>query len=356
MSDTEFGNGKTQSGIESKPEEAAKEEIPLGTGKVPHTEKADVQAEIHRQLFHQAVDALTPEPERSPGHAASQSLESDVAELLSIIQAGDILDILQYMKTHDVSQIAEEYEKATGVSLEARIKDADPEFDDGCVRSFVKEELIESCAYLIHQNVHSGTLKANILEQLGDILSDPELQGIIQTYGVMFVANMNLDILNSLPEVDRFDVAPALVKMFGSEQEILQYLKKEIEREMMYADPVTRVINAASVQLQDAAKIIEERLRESMQPGWTGGSGVRSAVSGSIREASKKLKAHAEHKQKKEKMMRMFRIAAAAALGLALAVLGGANPVFKIAVPILCGYAAWVFSPSSPESRRRRAR
>ncbi len=356
MSDTEFGSERSHQGADPKPDESVKDEKPLDAGKVPRAEKADVQAEISRQIVNQAVDL--PAPDKPAELPPLKNLDTDIAELIAVVQGGDILEILRYMKTHNVAHIAAEYEKATGVSLEAWIRDADPDFDDGCIRSFVKGELIETCAHLIHQNVHAGALSANLIGQLGDILSDPDLQSLIETYGIMFLANMNLDILYSLPEVDRFEVAPVLVNMFGSEQEVLTYLKDEIEREMMYGDPVTGVINAASLQLQDAAKIIEERLRESLQPRWPGGSGARSAVAGSIREASKKLKAHAERKRKSERMMRIFRIAAAAALGLTLAVLGGANPVFKIAVPILCGYAAWIFSPAPQGWRgiRRRKR
>lgn len=289
---------------------------------------------------------LTPRPH-------PHRLSAEINELLEAIRSGDIIDILYFMKTHDVVAIASAYKSTGTESLETIIKKADPEFDDGSIHSFLKDEIIETCAHLLARAIRKGQLSSQVLAELGDLLSNPEIQGVIQAYGAMFVANLHLDILKSLPEIDRFETAPILSSIFGSEEEVLRYLKDEISKEQGL-DPATRIIDSASIALQDAAKKIEEALQEIHIAGQKGGAGVRGVAISGIKDASRQLRMHAEAKREKAKMRRIFRVATAVCIGILVAVFGNANSAFRVLVPCLLGYGAWLAS-SVPQAKNSRA-
>ncbi|NMC62704.1 MAG: hypothetical protein GYA55_05985 [SAR324 cluster bacterium] len=305
-----------------------------------------VSTEQMKEVLSQELEAAkeTKELQDPSKNSSQQNLEEIVDELLHIIKDDNIGRLAQFMKDHDVPKLASAYESVRGQSLESKIKEVDPEFDDGCIRSFLKEELLETCSQLLARAIRKGHLTSLMLSELSQGLSDPELRELIETYGVMFVSNLSTDILHSLPEIDRFEAAPIVSTLFGTEKEVLHFLKEEAER-YHDLDPTNSIIDAVSITLQEAAKSLEKTLQETLRTGDAVGVGLRGAVNSRIKEASRKLQENARAKRERAKMQRLFRVAAAATLGLLFSVLGNANTTFKCVLPVICGYGAWLTTP-----------
>lgn len=337
---------------------STEKEASLSQRQIHSSRKFDLLQEIRRLKESPQPSSTPTSPEGSDLSSAppkwflyNSEMESSIArfhEAASLFRLGDPIKILLFMKSNDLPEIAENYERASWKSANGQLRNYDPEYDDGGINAFLKGEIIETCAHLLARGIRVKSASSDLLRELGDLLSDPELQELVKIYGALFVSNLNTDILRSMPEVDRFESAPIAASIFGDEERVLEFLREETKREIdRPADIFSRLIEASASGMEEASRIIERRMQEAVSGARSDGEdGSRMSILTGIGEASSRLKANAEKKLRVARLRRLFRISLTAIAAYAGAVLLGANTQFQALIPCVAAAGIWIIEPA----------
>lgn len=125
-------------------------------------------------------------------------------------------------------------------------------------RKILYEEIKEACSHLLSKMMNRHELNLESLSNLSEVLSDPELQALLDTLGSFSLGNLGADILKSLPEIDRFEGASYLERIITPEKSHKDILSEIFLQEYYPQDPISRFLYNLDADIKEALFEVDE--------------------------------------------------------------------------------------------------
>jgi len=205
-------------------------------------------------------------------------------------------------------------------------------------RKMLYAEIKDACSQILSKLAHKKEISLESLGNLSEVLSASDFQALLDTYGSFSLGVIGVDILNALPEIDRFEGAAYLERIIAPEGKHKEILSDPFLAEQYDSDPIARLLFNLEADIKEALLEVDEFFEQY----W---NGKRRKPFKSVKEKAEYLKLKAlKIKKKKEKAKNaVLSFHSFIIFVLCFFILGffGADELIRITLSVLAGVGGY---------------